>query len=101
LQGKSAEMQMQYDQQAKDRDYAYWQYQQQQPFQQVGFLANIASGFPAQGSTQSTTQGHQSQYTPGPGIGQIALGLAGSAIGGFTGGMGGGLGAGMAKSFFS
>ena len=93
--GQTATNQQAYDQAAKDRAYAYWQQQQQMPFNMLQMAGNLASQFPAQGSVQSTQQGVNYQTTPGPSMWNMVGGLASTALGAFTGGLGGGMGKGL------
>jgi hypothetical protein len=87
----AAGMQQQYDQDAANRAYQYWQYQQNYPFQQAEWLANIASKFPNEGTVQQDTSGTTKQTTPNPSIFNTIMGglgtFAGAALG--TSGFGG------------
>lgn len=88
------------DQAAADRNYQYWQQQMNFPYQQVGWLAQLATMVPQQGSVQSTQQGVDYTKTPGPSPWNIAAGLATTGIGAFTGGLGGGVGKGLMSNLF-
>ena len=94
--GTSSQTQMAYDQAKADRDYQYWQQQQQYPFQMLDWYSNLAGRMPQQGSVQSTGTGQQVQVTPGPNPWNIAAGLVAAGVGGFSGGLGGAAG----KSWF-
>jgi hypothetical protein len=69
-----------YDQGVADRNYADWQRQQNYPYQQLDWLANLQQKMPPQGSTMTTQQGVQYQSTPNPNIwNQVIGGLATAA----------------------
>jgi hypothetical protein len=84
--GQAAGMQQGYDQDAANRAYQYWQYQQNFPYQSIDWLANLATKLPAQGGTQSSQQGVQYQNTPGPNVFNMIVGGAAAGLGAFAGG---------------
>ena len=81
LQQNAAVNQQGYDQAAADRNYAYWQQQQQFPYQQLNWYSNLLHGLPAQGSTATAQQGVQYNIQPAPNWLNQAAGAAGTFAG--------------------
>jgi hypothetical protein len=91
VQQATATNQQQYDQAAADRNYQYWQQQQNFPYQQLNWYSNLAHGLPAQGSVVGTQTGQQVQTTPNPSPWNIAAGALATGVGAYMGAAEGGL----------